>query len=59
MWLYFLIFFLMQFLRKLTKETRQNPNERVDGFCFLALLYFAFGMMNFLTHLIDVTSLTD
>lgn len=57
LFLYF--FFFLQFLGKLTKETQQNPNERVDGFCILALLYFAFGMMNFLTHLIDVTSLTD
>lgn len=55
----FLFLFFLQFLGKLTKETQENPSERVDGFCTLALLYSAFGMMNFLTHLIDVTSLTD
>lgn len=50
------IFIFLQFLGKLTKN---HSKTQADGFCIVKLLCSAFGMMNFLTHLIDVTSLTD
>lgn len=50
------IFIFLQFLQKLTKN---HSKTQADGFCIVTLLCSAFGMMNFLTHLIDVTSLTD
>lgn len=42
------------------RKTNKKPQKtQADGFCIVKLLCSAFGMMNFLTHLIDVTSLTD